>query len=295
MQGRRKGGLGRGLEALIPGEGTPGHQEVEVDAIAPNPAQPRAAIDAAHLAELAESLRQHGVLQPLLVTRRPPGQAGTPYLLVAGERRWRAARLAGLRTVPVVVREAAPQAMLELALVENLQRQDLNPLEEADAFHQLIVEFGLTQEQVAQRIGKSRAAVANTLRLRDLPDAIKAAVAAGEITEGHARALLALRDDADRLAAFELVRGRALTVRQTEELVRHWDRRRPAPPAAPAPHRAAADADQRALEDQLRAALGTRVELMRRPRGQGGRLVIHFYSDEEFEHLYRRLVSDDEP
>ncbi len=294
MQQRRKGGLGRGLEALIPGEATPGHLEVEVDAIAPNPAQPRAAIDPAQLEELAASLRQHGILQPLLVTRRAAGEPGTPYLLVAGERRWRAARLAGLRTVPVVVREAAPQAMLELALVENLQRQDLNPLEAADAYHHLVDEFGLTQEQVAQQVGKSRAVVANTLRLRDLPGAIKAAIVAGEITEGHGRALLGLRDDADRLGAFELVRGRDLTVRQTEALVRTWGKGKP--PAAPStpPRAVTPDVEQRALEDRLRASLGTRVELARRPRGQGGRLVIHFYSDEEFDALYHRLVGEEE-
>lgn len=293
MQQRRKGGLGRGLEALIPGEATPAFQEVEIDAIAPNPAQPRTAIDPAHLAELAESVREHGILQPLLVTRRPAGEPGTLYLLVAGERRWRAARLAGRRTVPVVIRDAAPRAMLELALVENVQRQDLNPLEEADAYAHLVEEFGLTHEQVAQRVGKSRVAVTNTLRLRDLPAPIKAAIAAGEVSEGHGRALLGLPGEADRLRAFETVRGRGLTVRQTEDLVRRWGREAPLAPAAP-PMRALPDVDQRALEDRLRTSLGTRVEVARRPRGQGGRLVIHFYSDEEFEHLYRRLLGDDD-
>jgi ParB family chromosome partitioning protein len=278
---------------LIPGETTAGLLEVEAEAIAPNPSQPRAAIDPEQLAELTESVRQHGILQPLLVTRRAAGEPGTPYLLVAGERRWRAARAAGLRMVPVVVREAAPQAMLELALVENLQRQDLNPLEQADAYHHLIDEFGLTQEEVAQRVGKSRAAVANTLRLRDLPEAIKAAVVAGEISEGHGRALLGLPTLADRLGAFELVRGRRLSVRETEELVRRWGQGQRAAPARPP---AAPDPDRRALEDRLRGVLGTRVELNRHPRGRGGRLVIHYYSDEEFDALYRRLVgADDEP
>ncbi|MCC6626615.1 MAG: ParB/RepB/Spo0J family partition protein [Chloroflexi bacterium] len=292
MQQRRKGGLGRGLEALIPGEATGGAQEVDIDAIAPNPSQPRAAIAPDQLVDLAESVRQHGILQPLLVTRRPPGEPGSPYLLVAGERRWRAARAAGLSAVPVVVRETAPQAMLELALVENLQRQDLNPLEAADAFAHLVDDFGLTHEQIARRVGKSRVSVTNILRLRDLPGAIQAAIVAGEITEGHGRALLGLPDVADRLAAFELVRGRDLTVRQTEDLVRRWGHAAPAQPAAAPP--TPPDADQRHVEDQLRAALGTRVDVARRPRGQGGRLVIHFYSDEEFDHLYHRLIGPDE-
>ena len=286
---RRKGGLGRGLEALIPGEAVAGYLEVEIDAIAPNPAQPRAAFDAAMLTDLAESIRQHGVLQPLLVTRRAPGEIGTPYLLVAGERRWRAARQAGLLVVPVVVREAAPQAMLELALIENVQRQDLNPLEEADAYRHLVEEFGLTQEQVAQRVGKSRVTITNAIRLLALPQAIKAAVMSGEISEGHARALLGLPQDADRLAAFELVRGRGLNVRQTEALVRGWGRG-PAPAPTPAPR---PDPDQRALETHLRRALGTRVELARDQTGRG-RVVIHFYSDEELDQLYRRLVGPED-
>lgn len=287
---RRKGGLGRGLEALIPGDEAAGRLEVEVDAIAPNPAQPRARIDAEQLAELTASIRQHGIIQPLVVTRRPAGAPGPPYVLIAGERRWRAAAQAGLRLVPVIVREAAPQALLELALVENLQREDLNALEEAEAYRQLVEEFGLTQEEVAGRVGKSRATVTNTLRLLGLPAPIKEALTAGAISEGHARALLSLTDLADRLAAFELVRGRGLNVRQTEELVRRW--RRPPHPAAPVP--SPHDPDRLVVEDRLRSALGTKVELVRTPRGKGGRLVIHYYSDEEFAGLYRRLVGDEE-
>ena len=290
MAQRRKGGLGRGLESLIPADEASGLLEVEIDAISPNPSQPRGPIDPARLGELAESIRQHGVLQPLVVTRRAPGEAGTPYVLVAGERRWRAAREAGLRMAPVVVREAAPQAMLELALVENIQRQDLNPLEEAEAYRHLMTEFGLTQEQVAARVGRSRVAVANTVRLLHLPRPLREALLAGEISEGHARALLGLADDADKLAAFELVRGRNLNVRQTEELVRRWGQR----PRTAAPAPSLPDPDRRVLEDQLRAALGTRVEVARGPQGKGGRVVIHFYSDEEFDHLYRRLVPEDE-
>jgi ParB family chromosome partitioning protein len=290
MVQRRKGGLGRGLDSLIPSDDLAGRLEVEVDSIAPNPAQPRGPIDPAQLSDLAESLRLHGLLQPLVVTRQAAGQPGPPYVLIAGERRWRAARLVGLRLVPVVVRDAAPQAMLELALVENVQRQDLNALEEAEAYHQLVEEFGLTQEQVAQRVGKSRVTVANTLRLRQLPGPIKAAVAAGEISEGHGRALLGLTTgDADRLAAFAQVRARDLSVRQTEALVRHWGQQA----VRATPVRSAPDFDRRALEDRLRTALGTRVEISRHAKGKGGRLVIHYFSEEEFDHLYQRLVGDD--
>jgi ParB family chromosome partitioning protein len=292
MVQRRKGGLGRGLDSLIPSDELAGRLDVEVDSIAPNPSQPRGPIDPARLNELAESLRLHGLLQPLVVTRRPAGEPGPPYVLIAGERRWRAARLAGLRLVPVVVRDAAPQAMLELALVENVQRQDLNALEEAEAYHHLVEEFDLTQEQIAQRVGKSRVTIANTLRLLQLPGPIKAAVAAGEISEGHGRALLGLTTgDADRLAAFAQVRARGLNVRQTEELVRHWHQ----PVQRTAPVRSAPDPDRRALEDRLRTVLGTRVEISRHSKGKGGRLVIHYFSDEEFNHLYQRLVGDDEP
>ncbi len=287
---RRRGGLGRGLEALIPGEETGGRLEVEVDAIAPNPTQPRTRIDPEQLAELAASIRQHGIIQPLVVTRRPAGEAGTPYILITGERRWRAAAQAGLATVPVVLRDAAPQELLELALVENVQRQDLNALEEAEAYRHLIEEFGLTQEEAADRVGKSRTTVTNILRLLGLPAPLKEALAAGEISEGHARALLSLTHLEDRLAAFEVVRGHGLTVRETEALVRRWGKGRPVA-ARSGPAR---DPDREALEDRLRTALNTRVEVVRKPRGKGGRLVIHYFSDEEFDGLYRRLVGDDE-
>lgn len=286
---RRKGGLGRGLEVLIPGEATAGSQEIEVGAIDPNPLQPRSTIDSATLTELVESIRQHGLLQPLLVTRRATGERGAPYILVAGERRWRAAQLAGLLTVPVIVREAAPQSLLELALVENLQRQDLNPLEEAEAYRHLAERFGLTQEQIAQRVGRSRVAVSNLIRLLALPLSIKEALAAGTLSEGHARALLALTDDAQRLAAFQLAKDRGLTVRQTEDMVRRWGRE-PQPTLPPSSAPARPDPDQRQVEDLLRTALGTRVELRRGPAGHG-RLVIHFYSDEELDALYRLLIN----
>ncbi len=293
-------GLGKGLGALIPhtpvlaGEegraGAPGGAilEVSVADIIPNPRQPRGKLDGEALAELAASIKEHGLLQPLIVTRaRPTDRA--PYQLIAGERRWRAAQMAGLATVPVVVKEATPQQLLELALVENIQRADLGPLEEAEAFQALMGDFGLSQQAVAERVGKSRAAVANTLRLLRLPNRAKALLAEGALTEGHARALLALSDDDTLLAAADQVVARELTVRQTEELVRRLLTAVSAVRSEPEP----ADDDPdisytRQLETAFRGALGTKVTLSRGRRG--GKLVIAFYSDEELQTIYDRIV-----
>jgi len=282
-----KGGLGRGLEALIPIGPAPGLLEVAVDSIVPNPRQPRQAMDPASLQELADSIREHGLLQPLVVTALPAevGEPAERYQLIAGERRWAAARLAGLATVPVLVKEATPQETLELALVENLQRADLNPLEAAGAYRQLIEEFGLTQDQVADRVGKKRVTVANTLRLLNLPEAAQASLAAGEISEGHARALLALPGEAQQLAALKVVVARGLSVRQTEELVRRLQQAKATPEAVA---RRIVDAQTQALEDDFRRTLGTKVELVRSKKG--GKLVIHFYSEEELEGIYQAIV-----
>ena len=277
-----KSRLGRGLEALIPlaeEEGAEaGVREVETSAVTPNPRQPRSAIRDEDLAELAASIREHGIIQPLIVTRVADG-----YQLIAGERRWRAARLAGLTTVPVLVKNAAPRQMLELALVENVQRADLNPLEEAQAYQQLVDEFGLTQEEVAQRVGKSRVAVANTLRLLKAAPAVQEAVLNRTLSEGHARALLGLPRPDMQEAALKVVLKQGLNVRQTEELVRRLLQRGATkrPPQPPPP-------EMRALESRFQEALGTRVNLLR--RGKHGRLVIHFYSDEELDALYERIV-----
>jgi ParB family chromosome partitioning protein len=268
------------LTALIPERGGAGVEEVAVDRIVPNPHQPRASISEEALATLVESIREHGVLQPLLVTAEDDGGR---YQLIAGERRWQAARLAGLATVPVVVKEAASRELLELALVENLQREDLSPLEEANAYRRLTGDFGLTQEEVAQRVGRSRATVANALRLLGLSDTIKSSLAAGEISEGHARALLGLEEWA-RHEAWRQVVDRALTVRQTEELVRRWPRGR----SGRRPPRALPDPAVEQLESRVREAVGTKVELRRRASGKG-RLVLHFYSDEELEGILSRL------
>ena len=295
-------GLGRGLGALIPSSGTDGGLEsslgapaptgllnVSVTDIVPNPHQPRETFSPESLAELAASIQEHGLIQPLIVTRA--GDAPV-FQLIAGERRWRAARLSGLQTVPVLVKEATPQQSLELALVENIQRSDLNPLEEADAYHALINDFGLSQTEVAERVGKSRAAVANVVRLLRLPDQVKVLLAAGTISEGHARALLGLSDAERILQAADQVVARDLTVRQTEELVRRILAQTTTENADDAPSAAAHDPNAihtRRLEDDFRHALGTKVALSRSRRG-GGRLVISFFSEEELQTIYEHIV-----
>lgn len=284
-----KRGLGKGLEALIPtvAPWPAGVEEIPLDWIEPNPHQPRQNLQPDTLQELADSIREHGVIQPLIVTRSEGEGGGAPYRLIAGERRWAAAKLAGLEKVPVIVKEATPQQMLELALVENIQRADLNPLEEANAYRQLMDEFGLTQEQVADKVGKSRVAVANTVRLLRLPAPIKEALAEGKISEGHARALLALEHEALQTQTLGLIIKKALSVRQTEELVRRLlegGRKRPAPETATE----AFSSETRALEAEFESALGTKVRLFRSRRG--GKLVIHFYSEEELQALYEAIV-----
>jgi ParB family transcriptional regulator, chromosome partitioning protein len=283
-------GLGRGLGSLLP-QRDGGVDEVDIDLIVTNPRQPRAAIAPETLDELAESVRAHGILQPLVVSRRVSEGGALSYQLIAGERRLRAARAAGLTRVPVVVREATEQGLLELALIENIQRADLAPLEEAAAYRQLIDDFGLTQEAVAERVGRSRAAIANTLRLQALPEAVRASLSTGEISEGHARALLGLPDDERRLRAWQEVVTHDLSVRQTEELVR---RLRETPEARTdekagkaAPERPA-DPVLADLEDRLQRSLGTQVKLERSRKG--GRIVIRFYGDEDLESLIERLL-----
>jgi ParB family chromosome partitioning protein len=278
--GTPRRGLGRGLGALIP-DLSPAVQEVDIDLIVPNPHQPRSVFDQEALAELAQSIREHGVIQPLVVSRTAEGRV---YQLIAGERRLLAARQAGLARVPVVVKEASHRELLGLALVENLQRADLGPLEEAVAFKRLTDEFGLTQEAIAGRVGRSRSAVANTLRLLTLPQEIQASLARGEITAGHARAILGVDDATEQRRLWQRIVQAALTVREAESLARRGPR--PAPKRPPS-RQAAADLD--AIEEKLRSALGTKVELTR--TGRGGRLTIHFYSDEEFDSLVERLLS----
>ncbi|HJW83157.1 MAG TPA: ParB/RepB/Spo0J family partition protein [Anaerolineae bacterium] len=283
---KKKTGLGKGLGALLPGSDVAaGWSEVPTRSIAPNPHQPRLSLDETTLRELADSIREHGLIQPLVVTR----SGENAYTLIAGERRWRAALLIGLDSVPVVVKDVASQQMLELALIENVQRDDLNPLEEALAYRQLIDDFGLTQEQVSQRVGKSRVAVANIVRLLKLPESIQKRLADGSLSEGHARALLMLNDTAHMQRLVSQIVSGGLSVRQVEEIVRRLNAAR-----LPAKKRKPADgvsANTRSLEDKLRRALGTKVNLYRSSRG--GKVVIHFYSEDELDAIYRRITQED--
>jgi len=283
----RRRSLGKGLDALIPGGAElagreASRQEVPVGAIRPNPRQPRTAVDPSELRGLTDSIRRHGLLQPLLVTAAPDGEG---YVLIAGQRRLEAARAAGLRTVPVILRQAGEQQRLELAMIENLQRTDLLPLEAAEGYRQLAEDFGLSHDEVATQVGKSRSAVSNTLRLLKLAPGAKAALAQAKISEGHARALLGLPDSRAQESALRVVLGRELSVRHTEELVRRMTSERPRRKPA---HRPAEELD---LEARLETALGTRVNVRRGSRG--GRLVIHFFSDEELNALADRLLGED--
>ena len=279
MESMRKKGLGRGLGALIretaPAAARPAERTLEIEASRPNPFQPRTHFDDAAIAEMAESIREQGIVQPLLVRSRDDG-----YELIAGERRLRAARLAGLTSVPVVVREMSDREALEIALVENLQREDLTPLEEAAAYSRLVDEFALTQDEVAKRVGKSRPAVANTIRLLDLPEPILDELRAGRLTAGHARALLAVRETNRQIAlANEAVRLR-LTVRQLEARVAGGPEPRASSPRAVLPE--VAD-----VERQLMRTLGTKVKI--RSSGKRGRIVIEFHSPDEFERILAHL------
>jgi ParB family transcriptional regulator, chromosome partitioning protein len=278
---RTPSALGRGLASLIPQRAsTPSAVlDVPLARIAPSPYQPRRRMDDAGLEELAASIREHGVLQPVLVTETLDG-----YQLVAGERRVRASRLAGLERIPALVRQLADRDQLEVALVENVQRADLDPIDEATAYRQLVDEFGLTQETVAARVGKSRASVANTMRLLDLHADVQAAIADGRITEGHGRALGGLEAGAQGHVLGTVI-GQGMSVRQTEELVRRLKEPREVR-AQPAVRALGPDLER--VEEDLRQQLGTKVSLSRSRKG--GRIVIEYYSDEELGRLYERLI-----
>lgn len=273
--------LGRGLSALIPEPLSqpprPGPVEVDLDLLDPNPKQPRMGFDDARLDELAASIKLNGVIQPIVVRR-----VGPRFEIVAGERRWRAAQRAGLLKIPVIIRDVPDEKLLEVALIENVQRENLNPVDEAQAYRRLTEELRLTQEQVATAVGKDRASVANYLRLLKLPDSVQAMVASGTLSMGHARALLALEDPGRIEAAARQVVARGLSVRETESLVRRLAR----PPAARA--EAPADVHTRQAEERLRLALGTRVRIVR--RGAGGRIEIEFVSEDELQRLYDTLT-----
>jgi ParB family transcriptional regulator, chromosome partitioning protein len=280
--------LGRGLSALIPDVPAPPSTrerdappvELDIDLLTPNPRQPRMQIDEARLEELSQSIRTNGLIQPILVRRH-----GDHYEIVAGERRWRAAQHAGLLKVPVTVRDVPDDKLLEIALVENIQREDLNPIEEAQAYRRLADELHLSQEDIAHAVGKDRATVANFMRLLRLPVEIRNELAAGTLTTGHARALLALPDDvAQRRLARAVISG-GLSVRETEALVRRETT--PAPPAPPAPK---VDPNTRAAEDRLKLALGTHVRIIRKRKG--GRLEVDFKDEDELQRIYELLTEE---
>ncbi len=277
-------GLGKGLDALIPGEAytapTEGAQSIPIAQILPNPSQPRGEMNDEKLDELANSIREHGILQPLILTKDPNQDS---YVLIAGERRLRAAKLAGLESVPAIVRQASEQERLELALIENIQRENLTPLEAAEAYQNLNDEFGLSHDLIAERVGKSRVAITNTIRLLRLPEAARKAINSGEISEGHGRALLSLPTDKAQLAALQTIFSHGLNVRQTEELVRKLAGEKPANPAA----KPVKDAEVKEIESKLRSLLGTKVTLNHGKKG--GTLVIHYYSDEELDSLIQRF------
>jgi ParB family chromosome partitioning protein len=279
----RPASLGRGLAALIPQavSATPGPAEIPIDRIERNPFQPRSAFDDTAMAELAASIAAHGVLQPVLVIETVQG-----YRLVAGERRLRAAQMAGLARIPAIIRQADERGQLELALVENLQRADLNAMEAARAYRQLHDLFGLTNEAIAERVGKARPTIANTLRLLDLEPEVQAAIEAGSIGEGHGRAVLGLPAPAQHeILALAVARG--LSVRQVEELARRL-RDGTLGTARGGKASRPADAEIERVEDDLRRSLGTKVRLARSRRG--GRIIIEWYSDEELGRLYERLT-----
>jgi ParB family chromosome partitioning protein len=281
--------LGRGLSALIPDvpaestaapaaaapRGVP--LEVDLDRIVPNPQQPRVRIEPGPLEELAQSIRVNGIIQPILVRR-----SGDHYEIIAGERRWRAAQMAGLLRAPVVVREIGDQQLLQVALIENIQREDLNPIDEATAYRRLLDECAMTQEALAEAIGKDRASIANHLRLLRLPPDVQRQVSSRALSMGHARALVAIENLVTLKKAADDVVARALSVRETEALVRRLS----SPPAASAA--AAKDVHTREAEDVLKLALGTRVRIVR--KGKGGKVEIDFVSEDELNRIYEYIT-----
>ncbi len=279
--------LGRGLSALIPDRPTPTPAdnrptEVDLDRLNPNRAQPRTVLDDAKLDDLARSIQRSGVIQPIVVRRTEADS----FEIVAGERRWRAAQRAGLLRVPVVIRDVPDDKLLELALIENLQRENLNPIEEAEAYQHLIGDYGLTQEEVAAAVGKDRATVANYVRLLGLPSELRADLASGALAMGHARALLGLSDPAAQRRASREVVARGLSVRETEGLVKKLASADSEPVPRPAPTQ---DVHTRAAQDRLRVALGTRVRIVR--SGQKGRIEVAFNSESELQRLFDQLTA----
>jgi len=278
--------LGRGLSALIPDTPAPAAPaqaertlDVDSDLLRPNKFQPRTQMDDERIDDLARSIRANGIIQPILVRKVEQG-----YEIIAGERRWRAAQRAGLHRVPVVVRDIPEDRLLAVALIENVQREDLNPIEEAHAYRRLADEFHLTQEQIADAVGKDRSSIANIVRLLRLPQEVRGNVASNALSMGHARAILALADEAAQLRLARDVIARSLSVRETEALVK-----KAAAPEEKKPQKKI-DVHTRAAEDKLRMSLGTRVRINR--KGKGGRIEIEFVNEDELHRLYERLTGE---
>jgi ParB family chromosome partitioning protein len=283
----KRPGLGKGLEALIPTGNPAFHvdasgtaREILIDQIIPNPHQPRTEMNPEELLELSNSIKEHGVIQPLILM---PGSNSNQFILIAGERRLRAAKMAGLDKVPVILRNATEQEQLELALIENVQRADLSPLDTAEAYRQLADDFNLSHEEIANRVGKARVTITNTIRLLKLPEIIQSALAKGEISEGHARALLTLNSAQAQIAALATILKNSYSVRQTEELVRKYSGEKNNRPEKPEPL-----PEIKALEERFREKLGMRVKLDH--HGNSGKITIHYYSNEELNTFIDRLL-----
>lgn len=269
-----KKGLGKGLGALIASAETEdtGVKEIRINEIEPNSGQPRKHFNDEKLAQLAESIKQHGVVQPLIVQRD-----GNTYKIVAGERRWRASRIAGLQTVPVIIKDLSSKQVMEIALIENLQREDLNPIEEAEAYEKLMDEFGMTQEEISVTVGRSRPAIANSVRLLTLQDKIKSMIIGGEISSGHARALLSIEEKPLQLKVVEEIIKKGLNVRETELLVKRLttqksNKKKNVP-----------DVEYMAIEERFREIFGTKVKILNNKKN--GKILIEYYSTDELDRI----------
>ncbi len=291
--------LGKGLTSLLPSRGTPQPipapapstasappQTLAIEAINPNPVQPRTVFRPDRLQELAASIQANGIIQPLIVRR-----VGEAYQIVAGERRWRAAKLAGLKEVPVVLQDVADPQMLELALIENIQREDLNPIETAHAYERLVKEMGFSHDEIGRRTGKDRTSVANTIRLLRLPKEVQLLVAEHRISSGHARAILSLTSPQDQIELAEKTAAQGLSVRQVEAMVQESASDRPRHPGSGPKREAPADPNVRAAADQLERVLGTRVRIVELSE-QRGRIEIEYYSKADLDRIYQQVVGE---
>ncbi len=285
MATKRKA-LGRGLNALLPAATGAGSdkrfQDLPIESIVPSKFQPRTSFQTEQLNELAQSIKSNGIVQPVIVRK-----AGSQYQLIAGERRWRAAKIAGLKTIPAVIRDVSEYKTLELALIENIQRQDLNPLEEATAYSSLISEFQLTQDEVAHRVGKDRSSVANYLRLLKLPQEIKDRIQNSELSMGHARALIALEKTKDQIELLNRILQEHLNVRQTENLIRNWKK----PESHKPKSGTKADPNVRSAEQKLQEILGTQVVIRTSPDGKG-RIEIHYHDTDDLIRIYDLIAGE---